>query len=148
MAVVSAIHCAPLLDAIQLMNTGGMGVVHWCDGVSQLIATAASPSLFRSTNKSYHWNNDYSNVLNTTSCRYGVNNLSVTHMADIFVNDIFKRISLNGSVRILIGISLNSLPSGGVDSKSTLIQIMAWRRICNKPLSEAIIYFSEIYMRH
>ena len=57
------------------------------------------------------------------------------HLAD----DTFKRIFLNENVRILIKISLKFVAKGPLNNTPTLVQIMAWRRPGNKPLSEPMV---------
>ena len=57
------------------------------------------------------------------------------HLAD----DTFKRISLNENVIIAIKISLKFLPKGPINNIPALVQIMAWRRPGDKPLSEAMM---------
>ena len=54
-------------------------------------------------------------------------------------DDIFKCIFLNENVRILIKISLNFVPNGPMNNNPASVQIMAWRRIGDKPLSEPMI---------
>ena len=53
------------------------------------------------------------------------------HLAD----DSFKWIFLNEDVWIPIKISLNFVPQGPVNNIPALVQIMAWRRPRDKPLS-------------
>ena len=66
-----------------------------------------------------------------------------------FADDIFKRIFLNENVRISIQISLKFVPKGPIENKSALVQIMAWRRIGGKPLSEPMLTrFSDADMRY
>ena len=57
-----------------------------------------------------------------------------------FPDDIFKYILLNENVWILLKISLKFVPKGPIDNISSLIQIMAWRRWGDKPLSEAMVF--------
>ena len=57
-----------------------------------------------------------------------------------FADDLFKCIFLNENVRISIKISLKCLPRGPINNISALIQIMAWRRSGDKPLSEAMVF--------
>ena len=52
-----------------------------------------------------------------------------------FADDIFKRIFLNGKIWISINISLRFVPRGPMDNIPALVQIMAWRRPGDKPLS-------------
>ena len=56
-----------------------------------------------------------------------------------FAEGIFKCISWNGNIWILNKISVKFAPSGLIDNTAALVQIMAWRRIGHKPLSEAIL---------
>ena len=56
-----------------------------------------------------------------------------------FADDTFKRIFLNENVRISIRISLKFVPNGPVNNIPWLVQIMAWRRSGDKPLSETMM---------
>ena len=71
-----------------------------------------------------------SNVLNTLRPRQ-----NGRHFAD----DIFKCIFLNENVWIPIKISLKFVPQCTINNISALVQIMAWRRPCDKPLSEPMM---------
>ena len=51
-------------------------------------------------------------------------------------DDIFKCISLNENVWILLTIQLRFVPKGPINNIPALVQIMAWRRPGDKPLSE------------
>ena len=53
-----------------------------------------------------------------------------------FADDTFKCISLNENAGISIKISLNFVPYGPFNNILALVQIMAWRRSGDKPLSE------------
>ena len=53
--------------------------------------------------------------------------------------DIFKCIFLNENVYISINISLKFVPNGPINNIPTLVQIMAWRRSGDKPLSEPML---------
>ena len=55
------------------------------------------------------------------------------------VDDTFKRIFLNETVRISIKISLKSVPKGPINNIPTLVQMMAWHRPGDKPLSELMM---------
>ena len=62
--------------------------------------------------------------------------------------DIFKSI-FNKSVRITITISLKFVPKGPIYYKSALVQVMAWHRTGEKPLSESMLtQFTDAYIRH
>ena len=56
-----------------------------------------------------------------------------------FADDIFKCIFLNKNVWIPIKISMKFVPKGPINSIPALVQIMAWRRPGDKPLSESMI---------
>ena len=70
-------------------------------------------------------------------------------MAAILADDIFNCISLNENDRIQIQISLKYVPRSLIDNKPALVQVMAWHRICDMPLSEPMLtWFTDAYMRH
>ena len=56
-----------------------------------------------------------------------------------FADDIFKCIFLNENVSIAIKIPLKFVPKGPINNIPALVQIMAWRRSCDKPLSEPMM---------
>ena len=56
-----------------------------------------------------------------------------------FADDIFKRIFFNENVWISIKISLKFVPKGPINNIPALVQIMAWRRSGDKPLSEPMM---------
>ena len=56
-----------------------------------------------------------------------------------FADDIFKRIFLNENIWIPIKISLKFVPKGSINNIPALVQIMAWRRPGDKPLSEPMM---------
>ena len=58
----------------------------------------------------------------------------------IFVNENFC---------ILIRIPLKFVPEGPINNNPALVQVMAWRRIGDKPLPEPMLsQFTDAYMRH
>ena len=57
----------------------------------------------------------------------------------LFADDIFKRIFLNENIWISITISLKFVPKGPINNIPALVQIMAWRRPGDKPLSEPML---------
>ena len=66
-----------------------------------------------------------------------------------FADDIFKRIFFNENVWISIKISLKFVPKGPINNIPALVQIMAWRRSGDKPLSKSMmVLFTDAYMRH
>ena len=56
-----------------------------------------------------------------------------------FADDTFKRIFLKENVRMSIKISLKFVPKSPIDNIPALFQIMAWRRLGDKPLSEPMM---------
>ena len=68
-----------------------------------------------------------------------VNTLRPRQNGCLFTADTFKRIFLNESVRISIKMSLKFVPKGAINNIPALVQIMAWRRPGDKPLSEPMV---------
>ena len=60
-------------------------------------------------------------------------------MAVILADDIFKCIFLNENDINPIQISLNVFPRSPINNKPALVQVMAWRRIGDKPLPEPMM---------
>ena len=56
-----------------------------------------------------------------------------------FADDIFKYIFLNENARISLKKSLKFVPKVRINNIPALVQIMAWRRSGDKPLSEAMV---------
>ena len=63
-----------------------------------------------------------------------------------FSDDIFKRIFFYENVWISIEISLKFVPMGPINNIPALVQIMAWRRPGDKPLSEPMIFISPTHI--
>ena len=55
------------------------------------------------------------------------------------ISQTFKCIFLNETFRITIKISLKFVPKGPINNIPALVQIMAWRRSGDKPLSESMM---------
>ena len=70
---------------------------------------------------------------------HAVNSLRPRQNGRYFPDDIFKCIFLNENVWITIKISLKFVPKGPINNIPALVQIMAWRRPGDKPLSEALM---------
>ena len=68
-----------------------------------------------------------------------VNTLRPRQNGRHFADDTFKRIFMNENARISINISLKFVPKGLINNIPTLVQIMAWRRPGDKPLSEPMM---------
>ena len=54
-------------------------------------------------------------------------------------DDIFKCIFLNENIAVSISISLKFVSKGLIDNMAALVQIMAWHRSGDKPLSEPMM---------
>ena len=68
-----------------------------------------------------------------------VNTLRPRQNSRHFADDTLKRIFLNENIRILIQIPLKFVPRGPINNDPALVQIMAWHRLGNKPLSEPMM---------
>ena len=68
-----------------------------------------------------------------------VNTLRPRQNGRRFADDIFKCIFLNENIWIQIKISLKFVPKGKIDKIQPLVQIMAWRRPGDKPLSQPMM---------
>ena len=68
-----------------------------------------------------------------------VNSLRPRRNRRHFADDFFKCIFLNENEWISIKISLKFVPKGPINNISALVQIMAWRRPGDKPLSEPML---------
>ena len=69
----------------------------------------------------------------------GVNTLRPRQNGRHFTDDSFGCIFLNENVRIAIKIWLNFFLKGPINNIPALVQIMAWRRTGDKPLSEPMM---------
>ena len=83
-------------------------------------------------------------------CSWSVNTLKPRPNGRHFADDIFKWIFSTKNVWIPIKISLKFFPQGPINNIPALVQIMAWRRPGDKPLSEPMndVLFTDAYMRH
>ena len=68
-----------------------------------------------------------------------VNTLRQRQNGRHFADDTFKRIFLNVNVIISIEISLKCVSKGPINKIPALVQMMAWRRPGDKPLSEPMM---------
>ena len=74
-----------------------------------------------------------------------INTLRMRQNGCHFADNVFKSIFLNENVWILIIIALKYVPEGPNNNIPALVQIMAWRRSGDKPLSEPMIVYWCIY---
>ena len=97
---------------------------------------------------SYQWNTDVSGQIRSDR-GWGINTMRLKQDGRHFADNDFKCIFLNENVRISIDISLKFIPNGPIDNIPALVQIMAWRRPGDKPLSEPMMVWSaDAYMLH
>ena len=68
-----------------------------------------------------------------------INTLSTRQNGRHFSNDTFKCIFLNENVWNSFKTSLKFVPQGPINNIPALVQIMAWRCLGNKPLSEPMM---------
>ena len=73
------------------------------------------------------------------SCYNCINTLWPRQNGRHFADDIFKCIFFNKNVWIPIKVSLKFVPKGPINNIPASVQIMAWRRPGNKPLSEPMM---------
>ena len=78
--------------------------------------------------------------------KLSVNTLRPRQNGRHFADDTFKRIFLNENVKISIKNSLKFVPKGPFNNNSTLVQIMAWCRPGDKPLSEPMMVRSPTHI--
>ena len=80
-----------------------------------------------------------------SSCKvYKFNALRLRQNGHQLPDDILKCIFLNENVWISIKISLKFVPKGPINSIPSLVQIMAWRWLGVKPLSEPMMQGSSL----
>ena len=75
-----------------------------------------------------------------------LNTLRPTQNGGHFAYDIFKWIFLNGNFWFPIKISLKFVPTGLINNIPALVQIMAWRRPGDKPLSEPMMVILSMHI--
>ena len=81
----------------------------------------------------------------TTRSQY-FNTLRPRQHGHLFPDDIFKCIFVNENVWISIKFSLNIVPDGPINNIPALVQIMAWCRLGDKPLSEPMMVLLLMHM--
>ena len=69
-----------------------------------------------------------------------VNTLGQRRYGHYFTNDIFKCIFFNENDGILTNISLKFILKGQINNISALVQMMAWHRLGDKPLSKPMMF--------
>ena len=126
--------CLNLLGTDVLTGSPFLPPVHWT-------------SFFHSS----HWPQIEQTLQATpnSSLPVGLNTLRPTQNGCQFPDDIFKWIFLNENAWISTKISLKFVSKVPINNIPALVQIMAWRRPGDKPLSEPMMArFNDAYMRH
>ena len=91
--------------------------------------------------------NIHPNILGSKESLVIINILGPGQNGRHFPDDILKWIFLNENAWILIEISLKIVPRGPINNIPALVQVMAWHRIGDKPLSEPMLtQFTDAYM--
>ena len=93
----------------------------------------------RTNRRSYFFHDECMSLLNNVDNCDLINTLRPRQNGRHLADDTFKRIFLNENVRISIKISLKFVPKGQINNIPALVQIMAWRRPGDKPLSEPMM---------
>ena len=80
---------------------------------------------------------------------FGLNTLRSRQNGRHFPDDNFKCIFLDENMEIAINIALKFVPQRQINNITALVQLMAWHRPGDKPLSEPVmVQFSDAYMCH
>ena len=90
------------------------------------------------------WKTRHSNLYHGNSCTgktVSFNTLRLKQDGCYFADDVLKCIFLNENVWISLKIPLKFVPKGPINNIPALVQIMAWRRPGDKPLSEPMLVF-------
>ena len=85
------------------------------------------------------WHNEGKNTIESSAVCYSLNTLRPRQMDAISQTTFCKCIFLNENVWIPIQIWLRFVPKGPINNIPAMVQIMAWRRPGDKPLSEPMM---------
>ena len=91
----------------------------------------------------FAWKSHFRNYINISQDQW-VNTLRPRQNGWLFA-DVFECIFFNKNFWISNNISLKCVPQGLADNISSLVQIMAWRQIGDKPLSESMRSSTDTY---
>ena len=135
----------PLLSALLYLSVAGM--LGWSVNSKQFLAPPYIYWYSRCLNKKYayvyncecHKGFRSHDKVMWMYMPYALNPLRPTQNDRHFADDTLNRIFLNENVRILIKISLKFAPKGPINNIPSLVQIMAWCRPVDKPLSEPMM---------
>ena len=87
----------------------------------------------------FHQGEMFSNAIMVSFCAVPLTHWGRNKMADISQTTTSNAILLNENIWISLKLSLKFVPKGRINNIPALVQIMAWRRPGDKPLSEAMM---------
>ena len=131
----------------RMVAMNGSNLINTCifcsKQASQMHHTSFSQLMLLKTVGEIHWApcQEWIACLNAR-CRTAhqpFNTLRLRQNGRYFADDIFKYIFLNENAWISLKISLKFVPNVPIDNIPALVQIMAWRRPGDKPLSEPMM---------
>ena len=123
-------------DKLLTVSHGTISVKSWCNILCQQAACITIPIVVW---VNYTIFQDISPLDHLKHLPVTFNSLRPRRNRRHFADDTFKRIFLNENVRISIKISLKFVPKGPINNIPALVQIMAWCRSGDKPLSETMM---------
>ena len=85
------------------------------------------------------WLHPRKHATNSTGTCNSFNTLRLRQDGRLFADDVFKTIFFDENIWILTNSSLRFVPKGQINYIPALVQIMAWRRPSDKPLSEPTV---------
>ena len=119
MMILSLNTCIEILCLKELWSVYSASLSPYLPGTTMIL-----PAACKRKNKTIYW------LINTLMPRQN---------GQHFPDNIFQYIFLNENVWISIEISLNYVHKSPINNKPALVQIMAWRRPGDKPLSEPMM---------
>ena len=109
----------------------------WCHIFFAYYDMLTSAVIERPANFSIIWKLCMWSTLDIVKC--WLNTLRPSQNGRLFPDEIFKWVFLNENIWISIKISPKFVPKGPISNIPVLVQIMAWRRPGDKPLSETMM---------
>ena len=106
---------------------------------NEVILNSTPPIAYHFSICKFIWTGYEGDPLQSTWKERRINTLRPRQNDHRFSEDTFKRIFLNENVIISIKISLKFVLKGPINNNPSLVQIMAWRRSGDTPLSEPMM---------
>ena len=135
--IILSVSCSPIHALIERFTGPTWGPHGSCPPhVGPMLAPwTLLPGYTRYTHHCIYWRSSISRCRADST----LNTLRPRQNGRHFADDIVKCIFLNENVWIPIKISLKFVPKGPINNIPALVQIMAWRRPGDKPLSESMM---------